>query len=310
MWERINLSIVWIFVSLLWFPILKFLTYFPRADTICSGFGSCVFKDSLGNSIPFCSAFDTTCTASCSCSAGYGGMDCSLNALALTSRDSLRCLHDSYLFTQNQYEQVFFASVPLLTYYLFTIYSLWIFFWCGLYFPWILPFRSSLCQAIVTAAALQDKSQALLSTLAASLLSSFSPYEVVSTSAQEMCSKALLVLATLSGEGYLTGSHSLSQSIAAVISSYTVTASAIDSSPLTSSSLYPVSSAVSTIYLTCQTNFTDYNSRLSTHKINFVYCLNFIFHDFDDKLPHAITVIMGLYLNKNLMFAIYLSFLI
>ena len=119
----------------------------------------------------------------------------------------------------------------------------------------------------MTAAALQDRSQELLSTLAVSLLSSFSPYEVVSASAQDVCSKALLVLSTLSGEGFIQGSRSLSQSIASVISSYTVTAPATSRSSNTSSSLYPVSSAVSNNYLTFDTNIAFQNNDESTNRI-------------------------------------------
>jgi hypothetical protein len=130
--------------------------------------------------------------------------------------------------------------------------------------PTIPPCRSTLCQAIVTAAALQDKSQALLSTLASSLLSSFSPYEVVSASAQQECSKALSVLASLSEKGYIEGSRTLSQSIASVISSYTATAPGTNSN---SSSLYPVTSAVSINDKTCQNNIAIHHNGLSTRKI-------------------------------------------
>ena len=119
----------------------------------------------------------------------------------------------------------------------------------------------------MTAAALQDSSYSLLSTLSASLLSSFSPYEVVSASAQDVCSKALLVLSTLSGEGFIQGSRSLSQSIASVISSYTVTAPATSRSSNASSSLYPVSSAVSNNYLTFDTNIAYQNNDESTNRI-------------------------------------------
>ena len=127
----------------------------------------------------------------------------------------------------------------------------------------------------MTAAALQDKSQALLSTLASSLLSSFSPYEVVSPSAQQVCSNALIVLASLSGEGYIKGSHPLSQSIATVISSYTVTAPGTSSN---SSSLYPVTSAVSNNDITCQIQIAIHINGLTTHEIFSVNYCSFFFH--------------------------------
>ena len=136
----------------------------------------------------------------------------------------------------------------------------------------------------MTAAALQDRSQDLLSTLAVSLLSSFSPYEVVSASAQDVCSKALLVLSTLSGEGFIEGSRSLSQSIASVISSYTVTAPATSRSLNTSSSLYPVSSAVSINYLSYQINFAYHNNDMSVRRISFANTTILFLRNFDELL--------------------------
>ena len=136
----------------------------------------------------------------------------------------------------------------------------------------------------MTAAALQDRSQDLLSTLAVSLLSSFSPYEVVSASAQDVCSKALLVLSTLSGEGFIEGSRSLSQSIASVISSYTVTAPATSRSSNTSSSLYPVSSAVSNNYLPYYTNIAYHNNIMSVRGISSADTSTLFLRSFDYSL--------------------------
>ena len=76
--------------------------YCRQTDAVCTGHGSCLLKDPSGNPIQSCSAFDKTCTASCSCDTGYGGRDCSLNELAVTSRDSLRyCYHCMHI-TRNQ----------------------------------------------------------------------------------------------------------------------------------------------------------------------------------------------------------------
>ena len=128
--RSVGLSIFWVslFAYLLLLSLQFSKPYFSLfhrwLDTICTGQGSCLFKDPSGNSIQSCSAFNTTCTASCSCSADYGGMDCSLNALALTSRDSLRYLYDPYLFTRIQYGQTFFAPLPLLNNFRCLLFSL------------------------------------------------------------------------------------------------------------------------------------------------------------------------------------------
>ena len=82
--------------------------YCRHSDTVCTGHGSCLFKDPSGNPIQSCSAFNTTCAASCSCDTGYGGRDCSLNDLAVTSRDSLRYCYYFMHFTRNQSSHVHF----------------------------------------------------------------------------------------------------------------------------------------------------------------------------------------------------------
>jgi hypothetical protein len=110
--------------------------------------------------------------------------------------------------------------------------------------------RTELCTALVSASQLQDKSSFLLATLIASLLSSFSPTEVISDKGITICSTALVVLTSLASSGYLKGNVQTSQSLAEVISLYTttdvVTTRRLSSSNTSASSIsrYPVTSAV------------------------------------------------------------------
>ena len=109
-------------------------------------------------------------------------------------------------------------------------------------------FRASLCKALVTAASIQDKSLSLLNTLTNSLLLSFSPSEVISNDAKVICSTALLKIASLSRKGYLEGSIATAQTLAELISAYTLkntSATASQSSAYTST--YPVTRAVSAL---------------------------------------------------------------
>ena len=69
---------------------------------------------------------------------------------------------------------------------------------------------------------MQDRSPSLLNTLSISLLSSFSPFEVVSDAAKTHCSAALLLIAGLARDGHVGGSAETSQSIAELVSSYAV----------------------------------------------------------------------------------------
>ena len=105
-------------------------------------------------------------------------------------------------------------------------------------------FRASLCRALVTAASIQDKSLSLLTTLTNSLLLSFSPSEVISDDAKEVCSAALLKIVSLSRKGYLEGSIATAQSLAELISAYTLKNTSASLSG-TFASAYPVTRAVS-----------------------------------------------------------------
>jgi hypothetical protein len=104
--------------------------------------------------------------------------------------------------------------------------------------------RTDLCTALVTAASLQDSSSSLLATLVASLISSFSPYEIVSEKGKGICATVLTVLTTLASSGNLDGATS--QSLVKVISLFTTTTTTDADRRLTSSnaSQYPVDPAV------------------------------------------------------------------
>ena len=59
-------------------------------DTICSGHGRCIYKDVSMNILKTCLITDTSCTATCTCSKRYGGIDCSLDAAAYALRSTTR----------------------------------------------------------------------------------------------------------------------------------------------------------------------------------------------------------------------------
>ena len=105
------------------------------------------------------------------------------------------------------------------------------------------PLRSALCQALVTAASKQDESPSLLTTLASSLLASFSSSDVISIGGRVICSTALLTVTSLARKGYLVGSTDNAQLLAELISAYTV-ANAVKGS-YTGLSMYNVSTAAS-----------------------------------------------------------------
>ena len=116
--------------------------------------------------------------------------------------------------------------------------------------------RAELCQALIVASKVQDKSPSLLTTMTASLEASFSPSEVISASARAVCSMALLRITSLARKGYLQGSKSASQAVANLISLFTVTSTSARSSTSSIPSVlgeattaYPVSTAVSTTAL-------------------------------------------------------------
>ena len=70
-------------------------------------------------------------------------------------------------------------------------------------------------------ASIQDKSTALLVTLASSLLSSFSPSDVITESGRANCSEALLTVSSLSSL-HLAGSKVNAQLVAELVSAYTI----------------------------------------------------------------------------------------
>jgi hypothetical protein len=101
--------------------------------------------------------------------------------------------------------------------------------------------------AIVDASKIQDPSSPLLTTLATSLLTSFNPSEVFSDSAKDNCALALLTISNLSSKGYLRGLTATSQTLAEVISLYTILPATDKGSRLLSSkdkTIYPVEKAV------------------------------------------------------------------
>ena len=59
-------------------------------DSICSGNGACINKDTSGNIVQNCTISNPFCVAACSCSTGYGGVDCSLDGNALGLRSNSR----------------------------------------------------------------------------------------------------------------------------------------------------------------------------------------------------------------------------
>jgi hypothetical protein len=104
-------------------------------------------------------------------------------------------------------------------------------------------FRSALCGALTTAAFRQDKSPALLETLASSLLASFSSSGITTSDGRTSCSKILLKISSLSRKGFLGDSPENLQQMADLVSSYTVLNNGNNSDM--SSTRYPVNYAVS-----------------------------------------------------------------
>ena len=106
--------------------------------------------------------------------------------------------------------------------------------------------RSALCQALVTATSIQDRSPSLLTTLTTSLLQSFSPWEVISDSAKTICSTALSKAVSLSRRGYLKGSKVTAQLLVDLISAFSSNSSSISGRRLGQfENSYPVTTAVS-----------------------------------------------------------------
>lgn len=74
---------------------------------------------------------------------------------------------------------------------------------------------------MITGTKLQDISAALLQSLLASTLSSFSPSEVVTPSCKKMCARPLKAIAFMARTGHLDGSLDSAQLLAQVVSSFT-----------------------------------------------------------------------------------------
>jgi hypothetical protein len=59
-------------------------------DVTCSGHGTCEYSDPSGSILESCTVLESTCTAACICASGFGGADCSLNAVDTAVKDSVR----------------------------------------------------------------------------------------------------------------------------------------------------------------------------------------------------------------------------
>ena len=74
---------------------------------------------------------------------------------------------------------------------------------------------------MIEGAKFKDRSAALLLSLLASTLSSFSPSEVISIQSKKMCAKPLREIAFMSRTGHLEGSLDSAQLLADVVSVFT-----------------------------------------------------------------------------------------
>ena len=142
-------------------------------------------------------------------------------------------------------------------------------------------FRSYLCESLVTVARLREKSSLLLESLAASLASAFSPYEVVSASARRQCSRALLQVSSLARQGYLLGEFNTSQMVADLVSEFTVLNENTVSN-ITTQAIYPINTAVSNSQ-TFKQILTHLHIYLNLH--TYSYCDMHIFIHFTPFLP-------------------------
>jgi hypothetical protein len=107
--------------------------------------------------------------------------------------------------------------------------------------------RMALCEGLITAEGVQDRSSSLLSTLTTALLSSFTPSEAISSATKRSCSKALLLISSISREGYIEGLSEVSQSVSDLISLFTVVGTGVLDRHSNETSVYPVTDAVSLI---------------------------------------------------------------
>ena len=209
----------------------------PRIGTACSGNGVCGYSDPSGGILLGCTILNVTCSATCACNTGFGGMDCSLNAAALTTRDSIRYPTDAIMITSCQSD---FSDLTILNYSILN-YSLY----C----------RSAMCQAVVNISSIQDESTGLLESLTSSLSLAFVSSEVVSDNGKASCSTALSKISYLAAKGHLQGSVTTAQIISDLISSFVVPIShasnkssgGIKANAIASTSFsdYPVATAVS-----------------------------------------------------------------
>ena len=105
-----------------------------------------------------------------------------------------------------------------------------------------------MCKAVITASKSQDRSPSLLATLTSSLSASFSPSEIVTAGGKQACAEALQIITALTKSGYIQGSKQTTQSVAELISSYTVRSNTFGSSTGVDgipTEVYPVNEAVS-----------------------------------------------------------------
>ena len=99
----------------------------------------------------------------------------------------------------------------------------------------------TLSKALLTCSKLQDRSTSLLGTLTASLLTSFSSYEVVTPDARAAHSKALLKITALAASGLVGDSVESLELLAQLLSAFTVL---FDKTESNSTTVYPVQTAV------------------------------------------------------------------
>ena len=119
--------------------------------------------------------------------------------------------------------------------------------------------RETLSKSLVTCSKIQDRSTSLLSTLAVSLLTSFSSYEVVTSSARATHSRALLKITSLASAGLVGDSEEAPELLAQLLSAFTVLYSkdSLDA-PSNSTTLYPVNLAVRNEQLNfCMSHFSS-----------------------------------------------------
>jgi hypothetical protein len=100
-----------------------------------------------------------------------------------------------------------------------------------------------LCNALVKCSNIVDESETLLITLISSLLSTFSTYEVTSSTSEQNCSLALQRISSLTEKGLLTR-YSSQVLLADLVSSYTILSEDAGYQKLFLNSRYPVYEAV------------------------------------------------------------------